>query len=218
MEMILDFLVDNYIWILIISIFLILVLIGYIADQKIKLKKIKEQKTQGLVSQNVNAPIQEVVQNNNVVPNPIASEPIVNEPVNVENNVDAIETPTFEPINNVPVEEPIVEPVTEPIIEQPATNLVSEPIIEENTQTILDIPDHVIDVNIPVQEETIPESAPIELKPMVEQPVMDNTEIIEEPEIIEELGTLENVVNTWEPEIATQNQEIINETQNKDSI
>ena len=44
MEMILDFLVDNYIWILIISIFLILVLIGYIADQKIKLKKIKEQK------------------------------------------------------------------------------------------------------------------------------------------------------------------------------
>ena len=93
MDTIVDFLVDNYIWVLIISVFLIIVLIGYIADQKRKLKKIKDQKTEEVVNNeiNINAPVQEEVQNINVAPAPVAAEPVATEPINVV--PDTIETP-----------------------------------------------------------------------------------------------------------------------------
>ncbi len=234
MDTIVDFLVDNYIWVLIISVFLIIVLIGYIADQKRKLKKVKEQNAQGVTNNeiNINTPAQEAVQNVNVAPAPIAVEPIVNEPINIV--PDAIETPTFEPVSNEinesvaesPVSEVVEQPVFEtPVVEnpiseeiapvtEPVNDLISEPIVEEAPQTILDIPDNVTDINVPVQENIISESIPIE----IETPVIDDTEIISEPEIIEEISTPQNVVNSWEPELAQENKDIINETEIKDSI
>jgi len=242
MDTILDFLVDNYIWVLIISVFLILVLIGYIADQKRKLKKIKQQNVQ-VSDNNINNPVQEAVQNVNVVPNPVVSEPIVNEPVNIE--VNTIETPTFEPINSdisIPtvetpvnevveptIETPIEEitqpiesievpveksPAIEPVIEQAENSLASEPIIEEVPQTILDIPDNVTDIEIPVQENIVQDENPV----IEETPIVEDTEIIEEPEIIDETTNTQNIVNTWEPELIQENKDIINQEESKDSI
>lgn len=218
MDTILDFIVDNYIWIVIICVFLILVLIGFIADQKIKLKKIREQKSQGVASSDINVPVQEsVVQTETVAPAPVAAEPVVNEPI-VSNEV--IETPTFEPVTSVVEEpitvpevpepivesavEPVVETVSEPVVEVANDNLFSEPITEEVPQTILDIPDNVADIPAPIQEEVV-------------EPIIEDTEIIEDPEIIDEVSE-ENIVNRWEPELKTENPEIINEIQIEDSI
>lgn len=234
MDTIINFLVDNYIWVLIISIFLIVVLIGYIADQKKKLKNIKEQKVQGVANNefNINTPVQETVQNVSVAPAPIAVEPIVNEPANIVS--DTIETPTFEPIStedNTPIietpvsevakpinETPIVEPpineVTTPIAEPVVNDLISEPIVEETPQTILNIPDNVTDINVPVQENIVSEPIAIE----IETPIIEDTEIISEPEIIEEVSIPQNIVNTWEPELSQENKDIVNENEIKDSI
>ena len=230
MEMILEFLVDNYIWVLIISVFLILVLIGYIADQKRKLNNIRKEKEQ-VSTNNVNIPVQEEVQNNEIVQNPVISEPI-----NVSDNV--VETPSFEPIagdtipvveevstNNViepPIETqtnvletPVIDiPVEEPVVEQPETDLISEPIFEESPQTILDIPDNVTDIESTVQDNNISIPTPIEIN----TPIIEEPEIIDELEIIDEPVNAENIVNSWEPVLAQENKDIINDEEIKDSI
>ena len=221
MDTILDFLVDNYIWVLIISVFLILVLIGYIVDQKKKLKKVKEQEVVANNEININSPVQEEVQNINVVPAPVAAEPVVEQPVS--NVTNTIETPTFESINNEPIapitETPIVETpmtevvtpvventISEPVVEQPVNDLQSEPIFEEATQTILDIPDNVADIQVPVQENVVSDVEPIE----IQTPIIEDTEIIEEPEVIVEEANTQNVVNSWEPETIQETNDIIN--------
>ena len=192
------------------SVFLILVLIGYIVDQKRKLKKVKEQ---GVANSevNINTPVQEEVQNVNVVPAPVAAEPVVEQPVS--NVTNTIETPTFEPVAPI-TETPIVEtPMTEvvtPVVEQPVNDLQSEPIFEEAPQTILDIPDNVADIQVPVQEN----AEPVE----IQTPVIEDAEIIEEPEVIGEPANTQSVVNSWEPEVIQQTNDIINENENKDSI
>ncbi|MBE6153008.1 MAG: hypothetical protein E7166_02100 [Firmicutes bacterium] len=225
MEMILEFLVDNYIWVLIISVFLILVLIGYIADQKRKLNNIRKEKEQ-VSTNNVNIPVQEEVQNNEIVQNPVISEPI-----NVSDNV--VETPSFEPIagDTIPVVEEVstnnvIEPPIEtqtnvletPVIdipvEEPETDLISEPIFEESPQTILDIPDNVTDIESTVQDNNISIPTPIEIN----TPIIEEPEIIDELEIIDEPVNAENIVNSWEPVLAQENKDIINDEEIKDSI
>ena len=225
MEMILEFLVDNYIWVLIISVFLILVLIGYIADQKRKLNNIRKEKEQ-VSTNNVNIPVQEEVQNNEIVQNPVISEPI-----NVSDNV--VETPSFEPIagDTIPVVEEVstnnvIEPPIEtqtnvletPVIdipvEEPETDLISEPIFEESPQTILDIPGNVTDIESTVQDNNISIPTPIEIN----TPIIEEPEIIDELEIIDEPVNAENIVNSWEPVLAQENKDIINDEEIKDSI
>jgi len=235
MDMILDFLVEYYVWVLVISIFLILVLIGYIADQKRKLKKIKEGKN--IEQPQVQQPVNEVVNtpiNDAIVPNvettPIneVSTPVV-EPVAepIQEQSEVIDSSLFAPIGDTPVpSQPIVEPVVEtPVTEinnvdltpqQEIPSTVVEPVTEvasiPETSPVIPEPvyepvEEVIDINEPIEQIEVPkqEEAPVEIS-SVEEPVI---EVIEEPE---------NVVNTWEPELVAENKDIISDETKKDSI
>lgn len=210
MDTILDFLVDNYIWVLIISIFLIVVLIGYIADQKRKLKKIKQQNNQGVVNNNinVNTPVAEAVSSNTPPSVPVqetvnnTTNNVVAEPQSVEINTPVMETPIEEV---APVVENLVQ---EPIKEEPTSNLDNTPIVEEAPQTILDIPDNTTDIVTPVVEEVV--SNP------VENTQSDN--LTTENNTIQDVESTPNVVNTWEPELVEENKDIINIEEEKDSI
>ena len=248
MDMILDFLVEYYVWVLVISIFLILVLIGYIADQKRKLKKIKEEKNieqpqvQQPVNEVVNTPINDVVAPNvettpvNEVSTPdVQTAPInevvtpVVEPISepIQQQSEVIDSSLFAPIGDTPVP---AQPVMEPVIETPVTEINNVDLTPQQ-----EIPSALAE---PITEvASVPETSPVIQEPVYEpvEEVIDINEPIEqidvpkqeeapveipsvEEPIIEVIDEPQNVVNTWEPELVVENKDIISDATNKDSI
>ena len=232
MDMILDFLVEYYVWVLIISVFLILVLIGYIADQKRKLKKIKEGKNIEQVQPqqpsepvaepvSVNTPVNDVV-TPSVEATPVSE--VINTPINdsVVQNVEV--TPVMEnvvsqePIQSEVIDSSLFAPIGDtPVIPQPEVTNV-EPIEEVISEPQIDLTNNVseetveaptIDINEPIEQIEIPETEIIEtIEPTnITEPVSEV--VISEPE---------NIVNTWEPELTVENKDIISDETEKDSI
>lgn len=209
MNNILDFLVDNYIWVLIICVVLILILIGYIFDQKRKLDKKKQsdipKATEGNTI-NINTPVQDEVKVSNTenlqsVSNNM-EQPIVNEPVmQTIPNTPVVEEPTFntmpnnintsipdvEPMNNmihaneIPTEMPLESQTIEtPNIEMPNVNPL------DGIKTEMNVDNTQNSINQPINE-------PVEMvmPNVIEEPVISNT--IETPQIIEDVTPVSNV-------------------------
>lgn len=227
MDVILDFIVEYYIWILVISIFLILVLIGYIADQKRKLKKIREEKNnEGQVqTPDVSTPIPEPV---NIVEQPINEgvapiveqtpiETTINEVVNTPSfesvkeeepgQNEVIDSSLFAPIGDVSIPEesaifsetPVPEIINEPVFNTIEPDVTTEPTVDSVQPEIVAEPvEEIIDLNIPIIEDT----------PSVQN--VETTEPINNTEVIEEIvSEPQSVVNTWEPELIEENKDII---------
>lgn len=219
MDVILDFVVEYYIWILVISIFLILVLIGYIADQKKKLKKIREEKNnegQGAtpqastsISESVNTVESQVNETIAPIVEPTPIETTVNEVINtplfepvkkeVAGQNDVIDSSLFVPMGDVNVtEEPVAlneTPIPE-VINEPVFNSIEPTIDSVQPEQVAEPIEEIIDLNTSFEDTT-----PVQNIETIEP--INNTEVIEE--IVSEP---QNVVNTWEPELIEENKDI----------
>lgn len=206
MEQLNEFMVNNYIWITIVCLFLIFTLIGYMADKsKNKDEGSKEQKKVKPTPIVKNEEVKEIVNNGEVTNN--------EENINPE-SVNNIEIPT-----QVEESKPVENEIEEPKFEEPI-------ITTEEKEEINNIENE----EEPVQkslEELIAEN---ELAETSNNDInVEQTEITEEQKKIEEnveetvneeIPKDADVVNAWEPELTVENKEIVaeNDDEKKDSI
>ena len=123
LETIMNFINENTPLLIIICVFLIFVLIGYLIDNSIKTRKMEKQMLQGNTDDILDNPVE-----------PVKEVPVVNEPV-------------LEPTPTAPIEPEVAEiKVEEPVIEEPTTP-IEEPVIEEPKTTDINTSDNQITVD-----------------------------------------------------------------------
>jgi len=142
----LEFLKENYLWLLVVLIILIISIIGFLVDKKEKKKKKTLEETNKIDTNAVNASV-----NNNVVPDVQTTNVSASENIVTPDNVPALEVGTD--LNSTPTNENVVNldnvgaPV-EPILNQPSPETISA--LVHGTENKESTP--VVENNVPLNE------------------------------------------------------------------
>ena len=208
MESILNFLFDNYVWVLIIGLIIIITLIGFIVDTKKKQKKLEN-----ISKDNIETNLEQINVNNAVTSSNTSNQNVV-EPANIEPvQENIINNPMPDNTLNQNVVEPTnIESVQENIISNPMPdNTLNQNIVEPaNIEPVQEnfisnpMPDNTLNQNIvePTNIEQIQDNISTNIFPEqinVQPSTYEPTDII-----VEEIQT-QNVPNNWEPTMKTDN-------------
>lgn len=198
-----EFIMDNYIWIMIILGVALLACIGYVVDKrekKVKNKKIEElsneqnvvvptiEQTPNQVEEVVVQPVEEVIENTEITEQPSVEETVIAEEV-VQPVEEVVETPieqqTEELVQEPQIEEIKVEEMVAPVEEETVIEPALEPLVEEENTESVNITEEVkeptfeeIESFEPISEEVLEE--PVEELTPVEQPRSELTDGSEE--------------------------------------
>lgn len=193
MDTILDFISDNYFWIILIVVILLMALIGYIAEKQGFGKKAKKPEK---VLENVNVPLEQIKSNDSVqqetndlfafnsneIENEqpeltIAEEESSNEPVDIEENtLEEFEQPELNTTEEETINEPVImEENTLEEVEQPELVVSEEPELTSNIEEISSEPINIEESKVNEIEDEQLESKDIE-NFNFEQPVIEQNE------------------------------------------
>lgn len=206
MEQLNEFMVNNYIWITIVCLFLIFTLIGYMADKsKNKNEDTKDQKKEKTSSVVKNEEVKEIINNGIETSNE-----------KVENNDEKISEP-------VEVGVSIENEVNDAQTENSEVNIDNDVKTEETTQKSLeelmaenDISETSIDL-----DETNSEVEKTKIEEENNEQVVAQNKVEDKDESVnEEIPQNVEIVNSWEPELTVENKDIVHENdyEKKDSI